>query len=323
MRARKKLVFIGFDGAQILDIVGPFQVFAAANEELEEPAYDLVFASIDGAEARSSCGLTIAATPLSEIDPLGIHTLMIAGGEDAEVTRAVEDGALRTFVRDTARQAKRVCSVCSGTFILAAAGVAKGKRVATHWQGARLLQKLYGDLTVDSDAIYVEDGQIWSSAGVTTGIDMALAMVERDLGRHISMSVARRLVVYARRPGNQSQFSAVLDGQNRAGDRFAGTVDWIARNLDRAITVSDAADVAGMSERSFHRKFADVTGETPARFIETLRLDAARTLLETGDLPLKAIAGQVGLSSAGRLIQTFERRFGLSPTAYRKLHGTA
>lgn len=321
MRTQKKLVFIGFDGAQILDIVGPFQVFAAANEELEHPAYDLMFASLDGAQSKSSCGLTIAATPLGDIDPAGIHTLMVAGGEDEDVKRAVSDMTLRTFVQNAAKHAKRVCSVCSGTFILAAAGVAKGKRVATHWQGAHLLQKLYGDLTVDSDAIYVEDGQIWSSAGVTTGIDMALAMVQRDLGRHISMSVARRLVVYACRPGNQSQFSALLEGQDRAGDQFAATVDWMSRNLDQAITVANAAAVAGMSERSFHRRFSEVTGETPARFIETLRLDAARTLLETGDLPLKAIAGQVGLSSPGRLIQTFERRFGLSPTAYRKLHG--
>lgn len=321
MERRKQIVVIGYNGAQILDIVGPYQVFAAANEELDQPAYDLVFASLDGREAHASCGLTLGATPLSSIDPAAVHTLLVVGGEDADVTRAATSKTLLSFVRAAAARAHRLCSVCTGTFVLAAAGVATGKRVATHWRGTRILQKRFPDLTVDHDSIFVADGQIWSSAGVTTGIDMTLALVEKDLGRKVSLAVARRLVVYACRPGSQSQFSALLQGQDRAGDQFAATVDWMSRNLDQAITVTDAANVAGMSERSFHRKFAEVTGETPARFIETLRLDSARTLLETGDLPLKAIAGQVGLSSPGRLIQTFERRFGLSPTAYRKLHG--
>jgi len=314
-----KVVIVGFKDAQVLDITGPIQVFASANDALGTPHYELVLAGADGPLVETTCGLGLQAVPLTTIQPSGIDTLLISGGDG--VRQAVENPALLDWVRPAAPTCRRMGSVCSGTFVLAAAGLADGHRVATHWDAARLLGRLYPALTVDADALYVTDGKLWTSAGVTAGIDMALALVEADLGRDIALGIARRLVVYAHRPGNQSQFSTLLEGQTRAGGRFAATIDWMAAHMADPVTVRDAAAHAGMSERSFHRHFVAETGETPARYLERLRLDSARALLERPGLPLKTVAAESGFGSAGRLIQVFERRFGMSPTAYRQLHG--
>lgn len=318
---RKKVVFIAFDGAQILDITGPFQVFASANEESPQPLYDLTLASLDGGHSHTSCGLTIGASPLHSIPPEGIDTVLVVGGNGDDVRRVAEMPAVTAWLQAAATSARRIGSVCTGTFLLAAAGLTTGKRVATHWRATGALKRLFPDTVVDTDAIYVEDGPLWTSAGVTAGIDMALAMVERDMGRPIAMTVARRLVVYAHRPGSQAQFSSLLEGQSRATGPFARTLDWMRAHLQDAITVTDAAEQAGMSERSFHRKFVSEMGDTPARYLEKLRLEAARTLLESPDLPLKTVASESGFGTPVRLIHAFERTFGLSPTAYRKLHG--
>lgn len=317
-----KIVFLAFNGAQLLDITGPFQVFAAANDELETPAYALTLASMDGDRVQTSAGLGIDARPISTVETQGIHTVIAVGGNGGDVKAAAQNEKGVNWLRQAALGAVRTASVCTGTFLLAHAGLADGRRVATHWKAANALQRLYPGLTVDSESLYVEDGPVWTSAGVAAGIDMALAMVERDLGRDLAMTVARRLVIYARRPGNQSQFSALLRGQSRASSPLGRTIDWMAQNIRNRISVAETAETAGMSERSFHRKFVAETGETPARYMETLRLEAARTLLETPDLPLKAVAADSGFGSQVRLIQAFERRFGLSPTAYRKLHGS-
>ncbi len=317
----RKIVFIAYNGAQVLDITGPFQVFASANEELPAPAYELVLASLDGDAVRSSCGLTMAATPLVSVRPRGIDSLLVVGGEGRDVRRVANKASTLDWIREAATTTRRVGSVCTGTFLLAAAGLTDGRRVATHWKATGALDHLYPDTCVDADAIYVEDGPLWTSAGVTAGIDMALALVEKDLGRDVAMRIARRLVVYAHRPGSQTQFSSLLKGQSRATGSFGRTLEWMQANMKGAITVTDAAEQAGMSERSFHRKFVSEMGDTPARYLEKLRLEAARTLLESPDLPLKTVAGESGFGTPVRLIQAFERTFGLSPTAYRKLHG--
>ncbi|NVJ99300.1 MAG: GlxA family transcriptional regulator [Alphaproteobacteria bacterium] len=321
--ARKKIVFVAFGGAQVLDITGPFQVFAAANEELETPAYDLTLANIDTDDVSTSAGLILKAESLSHIDPTTVHTVIAVGGHAPNVQAAMKNAAGMEWLQAAARHAERIGSVCTGTFLLAAAGIIDGKRVATHWQAAGALQKHYPSLNVDCESLYVEDGNVWTSAGVTAGIDMALALVERDLGRPLAMNIARRLVIYARRPGNQSQFSTLLESQTKATGPLAKSLDWMAKNIREPVGVADAADAAGMSERSFHRKFFAETGDTPARYMEKLRLEAARTLLESPDLPLKTVAAESGFGTPIRLIQAFERRFGLSPTAYRKLHGMA
>jgi len=319
--ARKKIVFIAYDGAQVLDITGPFQVFASANEELPTPAYEPVLASLDGTFVQSSCGLRMDATPLVSVSPRGIDTLLVVGGEGAQVRRVAAKASTLDWVREAATTTRRIGSVCTGTFLLAAAGLTAGHRVATHWKATGALKRLYPDTRVDADAIYVEDGPLWTSAGVTAGIDMALALVERDLGRDIAMRIARRLVVYAHRPGSQTQFSSLLEGQSKTTGSFGRTLEWMQAHLKDTITVTDAAEQAGMSERSFHRKFVSEMGDTPARYLEKLRLEAARTLLESPGLPLKTVAGESGFGTPVRLIQSFERTFGLSPTAYRKLHG--
>ncbi len=197
-----------------------------------------------------------------------------------------------------------------------------GKRVATHWASCERLADRFPALTVDADALYVVDGKVWTSAGVTTGIDMALALVEADLGAATANLIARHFVLYARRPGYQSQFSPLLQAQTNADAPFAALIDWMQDNLDKPLDVPALARRAGLSERSFYRKFTDATGKTPAHFVEGLRLDAARTLLAKG-LPLKTIAGCVGLRSSARLGQAFERRFGMAPSLFREIHAAA
>jgi transcriptional regulator GlxA family with amidase domain len=213
--------------------------------------------------------------------------------------------------------AERFGSVCAGTFILAGLGLVDGKRVATHWEACGPLAELYPSVKVDRDSVYVVDGTIWTSAGVTTGIDMTLAMIGSDLDGTIASEVAKRLVVYARRPGYQSQFSPLLRAQAKADSPFAELIAWVQANLDHPLDVPSLAARAGLSERSFYRKFLATTGETPARFIESVRLDAARMLLSK-EIPLKAIATQVGLTPPVRLTEAFRRRFGVTPALLRE-----
>jgi transcriptional regulator GlxA family with amidase domain len=217
---------------------------------------------------------------------------------------------------------RRYGSVCTGAFVLASAGLLDGKRVATHWASCARLAEKFPALSVDAEALYVVDGKVWTSAGVTTGIDMALALVEADLGAATANLIARHFVLYARRPGYQSQFSPMLQAQAAADAPFASLIDWMQDHLDRELDVPTLARHAGYSERSFYRKFTEATGKTPAHFVEDLRLDAARTLLSKG-LALKTIAGRVGLKSSARLGQAFERRFGMPPSLFRQMHAPA
>lgn len=314
----KKLVILCFDHAQILDVTGPAQVFASVNKAYGRPEYEITLASPEGTSTAMCCGIRLETVPYTEIEG-PVHTFIVAGGDG--IRAAAEKDTLRAWVKTMADGAERVASVCTGTFLLAAAGVLAGKRAATHWRATRALARMYPDIKVDEEALYVEDGRFWTSAGVTAGIDMSLAIVERDHGRALAMEIARRLVVYARRPGFQSQFSTLLEGQVKSTSTIAKAVDWMSQNMGGNISVADAADAAGMSERSFHRKFVAEMGTTPARYLERLRLDAARALLEKPDMPVKSVAASSGFGSSARLIQVFEKRFGLSPTAYRKLHG--
>jgi transcriptional regulator GlxA family with amidase domain len=196
------------------------------------------------------------------------------------------------------------------------------RRIATHWDACQPFAAAFQNVTVDPDALYIADGKLWTSAGVTTGIDMALAMVKADLGAPIASEVAKRLVLYARRPGFQSQFSPVLQAQAKADSPFGELIGWILENLDAPLDVRNLAERAGLTERTFYRRFVASVGETPARFVETARLDAARMLLSRGQ-PLKAVASQVGLYPAARMAEAFERRFGISPRLFRDMHAHA
>ena len=314
-------LIIAYNGAQLLDISGPYQVLAAANEEAGKTVYRLALASLDGSETTTSSGLTLQSEPLEAFDPEEMDIVIVVGGNAPAIRNASSNPSLRRWLRTFENRSTRLCSVCTGTFALAAAGLLNGKRVATHWQGTRLLARLYPNLQVDEDAIYVRDGNTWTSAGVTTGIDMCLAMVAEDIGTAAAMAIARRLVLYAHRPGHQTQFSVLLEGQSQTKGPLAETLQWMADNCRTSLSVGDCASHAGMSERTFHRRFQAATGVSPARYLESLRLETARALLEQNNSPLKQVAALSGFSSDQHLILVFEKRLGLSPTDYRKLHG--
>jgi transcriptional regulator GlxA family with amidase domain len=312
-----RIAILAYEGCQLLDVTGPAAVFGAANEGRDRPVYDLSIVSPDGGAVVSNCGVALQSVRIGG-QP---DTLLVAGGSRG-LRAVMARGDVRRWLRKAAPRTRRFGSVCTGAFVLAAAGLLDGKRVATHWASCARLAERFPALSVDADALYVADGKVWTSAGVTTGIDMALALVEADLGAATANLIARHFVLYARRPGYQSQFSPLLQAQTAAEAPFAGLIDWMQDNLDQPLDVPVLAARAGLSERSFYRKFTEATGKTPAHFVEGLRLDAARTLLARG-LPLKAIAGKVGLRTSARLGQAFERRFGMAPSLFREMHGTA
>jgi transcriptional regulator GlxA family with amidase domain len=319
----RHIVLLVYRGFELLDASGPAAVFRAANFVLEKAGkqafYAVEMVSAEGGRITSNSGIAVETRKLAELSPAEIDTLLIAGGEADTVIAAMADPSLRHSVPRYATAAARFGSVCSGVFILAGLGLVDGKRVATHWDACAPLIRAFPSLVVDADALYVVDGRLWTSAGVSTGIDMALAMVARDLDATIAGQVAKRLVLYARRPGYQSQFSPILQAQAKADSPFAELIAWMHANLRRPLDVPSLAARAGFGERTFYRKFLAATGESPAHFVETIRLDAARMLLSRG-LSLKAVATQVGLLPAGRLTEAFERRFGVAPSLFREMH---
>ncbi len=312
----RTVVILAYDSVQVLDVTGPASVFGAARDEAPG-AYELIVASARGGAVTTNCGVTIGTTSVRRIDPARVGTLLIAGGDERGLRELIRDGKTRDWALKAARYARRVGSVCTGAFVLAAWELLDGRRVATHWQSVDELARRFPALDVDGQALYVEDGRFWTSAGITTGIDMSLALVERDLGAAVATSVARRLVLYARRPGHQSQFSALLAAQG--GGDYSGLIGWIADNLDRPLDIEELAGRAGQSPRTFHRRFTAATKKTPAAFVEALRLDRARTLLGEG-APLKRAAAVAGFGSADRLTRAFTRAFGVSPSTWRAIH---
>jgi transcriptional regulator GlxA family with amidase domain len=312
-----RIRLLAYDGCQLLDVTGPAAVFGAANEASGGTVYDLAILSPDGGAVASNSGVVLQSRRIAG-QP---DTLLVAGGSKGlRAAMARED--VRRWLRRVAPNCRRFGSVCTGAFVLAAAGLLDGRRVATHWASCERLAKDFPALTVDPEALYVVDGKIWTSAGVTTGIDMALALVEADLGSAMANLIARHFVLYARRPGFQSQFSPLLNAQAEADAPFTGLMEWMQQNIQARLDVPALARRAGLSERSFYRKFTDATGKTPAHFVETIRLDAARALIAKG-LPLKMVADKVGLRTPARLGAAFERRFGMAPTLFRQMHAAA
>jgi transcriptional regulator GlxA family with amidase domain len=306
-----------YPAVQLLDVTGPVQVFASANDlsvEMGVPRpYVLRVVAQGGEGSASSAGLTLAAGPLTQPGE-ALDTLLVAGGEGAEA--ATENPVLVEWVRERASQARRIASVCTGAFLLAAAGILDGRRAATHWKYCARFAQRFPAVQVEPDPIFVRDGPVWTSAGVTAGIDLALALVEEDLGRSVALAVARYLVVFLKRPGGQAQFSAALALQV-ADDKFGALHDWINRHLADDLSLSVLADQAGMSERSFSRHYADATGFTPARAIEQLRLEAARRLLSESRLPVKRIALRCGFGSEETMRRSFLRLLAVTPQDYR------
>ena len=314
------IALLAFDGMQILDISGPAAVFAAANDACGHLHYRVHILSAEGGPVRSNSAVSTMTAALADVAPASVHTLLVVGGDAAGLRRLAAVPAVRAWLTSAAATAKRYGSVCSGALVLGAFGLLDGKRVTTHWDSCDTLARQTPQAQVDLNALYIEDGRVWTSAGVTTGIDMCLAIVERDLGAAVTQAIAERLVLYARRPGYQSQFSPMLNAQARAGSPFAALVAWMQQHLTAPLDVPELAARAAMSERSFHRKFTSALGETPARFVETLRLDHGRQLL-AARLSLKEIAAKTGFSTPARFAKAFERRFGVTPGLFRELHG--
>jgi transcriptional regulator GlxA family with amidase domain len=320
------VAFLAYPGFSLLNLSGPASVFDGANFALRmngrKPLYEIEVLSHKGGLVVSDGGIAVHTRALARMPAAQVHTALFLGAHMQYLRTLQLDPAMRRWAARCANQATRFGSICTGAFVLAALGMLDGKRVASHWFSCGLLAEQYPTVTVDADALYVVDGKTWTSAGASAGIDMALAMVGRDLGDAMAGEVAKGLVVYARRPGYQSQFSPLLLAQAKADGPFAELTEWLQANLHLPLGVANLAARCGLSERTFHRKFAAATGESPARFIEAVRLDAARTLLSQG-LTVKAIAAQVGLTPAARLTRAFERRFGLSPSLFREMHGGA
>lgn len=318
----RTIEIVVFPAVQVLDITGPVQVFASSNDACEESVHAAPYAwrlvATQPAHVTASCGIALGTQALpSDKEP--VDTLLIAGGPG--VAAACKDATLLQWLRERSGQARRVASVCTGAFLLAAAGVLDGRRVTTHWSFCAELARAFPQVHVEFDPIFVRDGAVWTSAGVTSGIDLALAMVEEDLGREAALAVARYLVVYLKRPGGQGQYSAALSLQV-ADSRFGDLHNWMAAHLAADLSLQRLAEQAAMSARSFSRHYREVTGMTPARAVERLRLEEARRLLLETRLPMKRIAHRCGFGSEETLRRSFMRLLKITPNDYRIRFGT-
>ncbi len=318
MRERQ-VVIVAFDGVQPLDAVGPHEVFAGAERAAaalgRSGGYRVTLATRPGGTIRAESGLELGTAALPG-PSARIDTLVIAGGSGAEA--AAHDEELLAWIRQAAPRCRRVATVCSGAFVGAAAGLLAGRRVTTHWARARQLGDAHPELTVDSDPIYIRDGKYWSSAGVTAGIDLSLALVQEDLGVDVAQTVARWLVMFLHRPGGQSQFASpvwVPRAERSTVRAVQGLVEAAPAGDHRLPALAAAA---GMSVRHFARVFTAEVGESPGRFVERIRVDAARRDLEESADTLDVVAARCGLGSAETLRRVFQRSLGVPPDAYRR-----
>jgi transcriptional regulator GlxA family with amidase domain len=312
---------LAYPSVQLLDVTGPLQVFATANDLIAEAGgtlpYLLRVVAKGGQGVTASAGLEITTRALSRVGA-ALDTLIVAGGSGVEA--ASSDPVLVDWVRRRAARARRVASVCTGAFLLAASNVLDGRRAATHWSVCAELARRFPAVRVESDPIFVHDGPVWTSAGVTAGIDLALALVEEDLGRTVALAVARYLVVFLKRPGGQAQFSAALSLQS-AEDRFGALHEWIGAHLADDMSLPVLASHAAMSERSFSRRYLEATGLTPTRAVERLRVEQARRMLSETRLPVKRISQRCGFGSEETMRRSFLRLLAATPQDYRARFG--
>jgi transcriptional regulator GlxA family with amidase domain len=324
MKRPRRVAIVTFPGGLSLDVVGPHEVFVGATQALRiagapDPGYAVSVVTVDGKPMKLSSGLTLVPDAALARLPRGLDTLIVAGGlGTAEAMGSVE---LTRAVAQAGRRARRVASVCTGTFVLAEAGLLAGRRVTTHWAHCAQLASAFPEVRVEPDPIYVRDGEVWTSAGVTAGMDLALAMVEDDVGRDVAMVVARHLVMFVRRAGGQSQFSALLAVQAAEREPLRDLQSWIADHPDAALDVPAMAQRAGMSVRHFTRVFRAQVGASPAAYVEKVRLETARRLLETTALPIERVADSAGFGTPESLRRAFHRGVGLTPREYRARFG--
>ncbi|WP_447726327.1 GlxA family transcriptional regulator [Sphingomonas koreensis] len=319
----RTITFAAFDQVALIDLFGPLEVFVIANGFAggEVPRYRIDLASLRGGTIAAVGGVRIETVALGEAFATDADTLIVAGS--GAVLPEAELAQLVPWLRAHGAAYRRLCSVCTGAVILARAGLLDGRRATTHWAALDTLQREHPGVTVERGPVFVEDRDVWTSAGVTAGIDLALALVERDLGHRIAMAVARTLVVYMRRPGGQPQLSQVLAAQTASDPAFANLLAWIADNLARDLSVARLAEQVGMSIRTFGRLFRQTVGDTPVRTVERMRLRAAADALASGSRSIKDVARATGFGSSQNLRRAFLQHHGVTPGTYRQRHGDA
>jgi transcriptional regulator GlxA family with amidase domain len=315
----RRIIFVLYRGAAALDVIGPSEVFASASRRAGKELYRLDMTSVGGGPVVTCSGATVHTRDLLEMAPAADDTVLVAGGFGAAVGPAMEDRPLLAWLQRAARRAERITAVCSGSFVLAAAGLLDGRRAATHWIATRRLARMFPKTSVDANAIFVVDGRLWTSAGASTGIDMALGIVEQDHGPAMANDIAAELVLYVRRPGFQSQFSESLVIQTRSSDPMHQVIAWVRKNL-RSADVPSVARAVALSVRTLHRRCLEHLGATPAKLIERVRLDHARMLLANNRLSAKRLAVHCGFGTAANMKRAFLRELGITPQDYQLLH---
>lgn len=310
----RSVTLVIFDGFQALDLAGPYDVFA-------EAGYECRILAPRAGPIRSNMGLPVLAAGIADADPGSTDTLMVVGGSGVFAAVAQQD--LVGWIRAAAGHAHRVTSVCSGAFLLAEAGLLDGRRVTTHWGDADRLARDFPTVDVDCEPIFIRDGRLWTSAGVTAGMDLALALVEADLGREVALDIARDLVLYLRRPGNQSQFGVPLWSAQPTTDVLRKVVDAIHTSPGGRHSIADLASVAGLSPRHLQRRFTKEIGIPPAAYVERARIEAAQRALAERDDPVESIARRYGFGTAETLRRAFHRLVGIAPSDYRDRFRTA
>ncbi|HBR51920.1 MAG TPA: AraC family transcriptional regulator [Nitrospira sp.] len=315
----RTVALLGFDGVAALDITGPYEVFSLPTylaQDKAAPPYRIVLLADHAGPVRSASGLSLIADASWRKFHDKVDTLLVCGGPEMKPQQS--NRQLLAWLRTMARRTRRIGSICTGAFLLAEAGLLNNRRATTHWSETARLAQEYQSITVEPDAIYVKDGQVYTSAGITAGMDLALALVEEDLGRDMALAVARMLVLFLKRPGGQSQFSTQLQAQTVEGQRLASLLSWLADHHHQPMTVEEMASQAGMSPRTFARVFVTETGDTPALHLEKLRLEHAVRLLETTGTSLDMTAQACGFTGHEQLRRAFQRHKGITPQAYRQ-----
>lgn len=312
------IVILAFEGVTLLDVVAPADVFHVANMSLKERCdkpYEIKVASLAGGQVLSMSGVAISTVSLSSIDATDIDTIIVPGGGPPQKPPIPHD--LVAWLKASAKGVRRLCGVCTGSFLLAAAGLLEGKRVTTHWQALKLLRETAKNLEIVDDSIFIRDGNTWTSAGFSTGTDLALALIEADEGYSKSVELAKTMVVYQKRSGSQSQLSAALASQEKSDSRFSKIHAFIVDNLTSNLTVEGLAEEMNMSMRSFVRKYKESLGCTPMKTVESIRLEHACDQLTTTKVAIKRVAQNSGFGSEQNMRRAFVRCLNVTPQAYR------
>lgn len=319
----RTIVLLGFEGCAALDLSGPHEVFALTSHLAptgSPPPYRLLLLADRPGPFRSALGFGLIADGSWRTFRGSADTLIVSGGPD--MSPVIGNRKLLAWLKIMSHRTRRIGSICTGAFALAEAGLLDDRRATTHWMDVDRLAKTYPKVRVDPDAIYVRDGKIFTSAGITAGMDLALALVEEDLGREAALAIARMLVMYLKRPGGQSQFSTSLQAQSTEGQRLVPLLSWLADHYREPITVETMAERAAMSTRSLARIFVAETGDTPAYYLEKLRLEHAVRLLETASSSLDVAAQDCGFTGREQLRRAFLRHRGITPQEYQQRFGT-